>query len=276
LLFVPLLDKKADQVDKRAVWTPLHIDKNARFADPSFHVPSLHSSQFIVHAGALNCPPSLRRNFGTTTLRMRSNSSLNMKSCERHLRTVLQQMAERLELRCQILAPNPSQSPNPSQPNPSQLDKVMSYAISLCLRFVLDTDVLVAALRSRGGASWQLVDRALKRDFTLLLSVPLILEHEAVLTREEHRKVHALRVPEVDEVINSLASVAESVQIRFLWRPFLSDPTDDMVLETAVNGRADLLVTFNQEDFAAAAKSFAVKIVRPSEALHRLRALTSE
>ena len=152
----------------------------------------------------------------------------------------------------------------------------MSYAISLHLRFVLDTDVLVAALRSRDGASWQLVDRALKREFTFLLSVPLILENEAVLTREEHRRVHGLSVPDVDELINALASVAEPVQIRFLWRPLLSDPTDDMVLETAVNGRADLLVTFNQEDFAAAAKGFAVKIVRPSEALHRLRAHTSE
>lgn len=152
----------------------------------------------------------------------------------------------------------------------------MSYAISLHLRFVLDTDVLVAALRSRDGASWQLVDRALKREFTFLLSVPLILEYEAVLTREEHRRVHGLSVPDVDELINALANVAEPVQIRFLWRPLLSDPTDDMVLETAVNGRADLLVTFNQEDFAAAAKGFAVKIVRPSEALHRLRAHTRE
>ena len=136
---------------------------------------------------------------------------------------------------------------------------------------MLDTDVLVAAVRSRGGASWQLVDRALTREFRLLLSVPLVLEYEAVLTREEHRKVHGLSTPEIDEVVNSLASVAESVEIRFLWRPLLSDPTDDMVLETAVNGRADLLVTFNQADFAAAAKAFAIKIVRPSEALNRLR-----
>ena len=108
------------------------------------------------------------------------------------------------------------------------------------------------------------------------IAVPLVLEYEAVLTREEHRKVHGLSASEVDEVINSLTSAAESVQIRFLWRPFLSDPTDDMVLETAVNGRADLLATFNQEDFAAAAKAFAVKIVRPSEALLRLRARRHE
>ena len=142
------------------------------------------------------------------------------------------------------------------------------------MRLVLDTDVLVAATRSRSGASWQLVDRALTGDFTLLLSVPLVLEYEAVLRREEHRKVHGLSVTQLDEVINSLVRVAEPVQIRFLWRPLLSDPRDDMVLETAVNGRADLLVTFNQKDFLTAAKGFAHETVRPSEALGRLRART--
>ena len=134
--------------------------------------------------------------------------------------------------------------------------------------------MLVAATRSRSGASWQLVDRALTGDFTLLLSVPLVLEYEAVLRREEHRKVHGLSVTQLDEVINSLVRVAEPVQIRFLWRPLLSDPRDDMVLETAVNGRADLLVTFNQKDFVTAAKGFAHETVRPSEALVRLRART--
>ena len=83
-------------------------------------------------------------------------------------------------------------------------------------------------------------------------------------------------MPELGEVFNSLARVAEAVQIGFLWRPLLSDPTDDMVLETAVNGRADLLVTFNQKDFAAVAEGFGFKILRPSEALHRLRALAKE
>jgi len=143
------------------------------------------------------------------------------------------------------------------------------------LRLVLDTAALVAAMRSRGGASWQLVDRALAREFTLLLSVPLVLEYEVVLTREEHRKVHGLNMPEFDGVVNSLVRVGEAVQIRFLWRPLLSDRADDMVLETAVNGRADLLVTFNQKDFAAVAESL-LKILPPSEALHRLRALAKE
>ncbi len=89
-------------------------------------------------------------------------------------------------------------------------------------------------MRSRGGASCQLVDRALARASTLLLSVPLVLDYQGVLTREEHRKVNRLSVPELDAVFNSLVRVAEAVQIRFLWRPLLSDPTDDMVLETAV------------------------------------------
>ena len=152
----------------------------------------------------------------------------------------------------------------------------MSYAISSFLRVVLDTDVLVAAVRSRSGASRQLVDLALNNELALLLSVPLVLEYEAVLTREEHRKVHGLSVSDVEEIISSLVSVAESVQVRFLWRPLLPDPGDDMVLETAVNGRADLLVTFNQGDFAAAAKRFSVDIVRPAEALQRLRAHLNE
>jgi predicted nucleic acid-binding protein len=126
-------------------------------------------------------------------------------------------------------------------------------------------------MRSRSGASWQLADWALARKFTLLLAVPLVLEYEAVLRREEHRKVHGLTMPQLDEVIESLVKVAEPVRIRFLWRPLLSDTRDDMVLETAVNGRADLLVTFNQKDFVAASKGFAHETVRPSEALNRLR-----
>jgi len=153
---------------------------------------------------------------------------------------------------------------------------VTSYAISCPLRLVLDTGVLVAALRSRGGASWQLVDGALARRFTLVVSVPLALEYEAVLIREEQRNVHGLSVQEVIEVVNALIRVSEPVQIRFLWRPLLSDPADDMVLETAVNGRADGLMTFNEADFAPAARKFAFNILRPSEALRRVRAHPDE
>lgn len=117
-----------------------------------------------------------------------------------------------------------------------------------------------------------MVDRALQQHFALLLSVPLILEYEAVLAREEHSAKHGLGAAELEELIRALAGVAEQVQIRFLWRPILPDPADDMVLETAVNGRADLLVTFNLDDFVAAAKRFGLRVVRPAEALSQLRA----
>src|SRR5271155_471544 len=98
---------------------------------------------------------------------------------------------------------------------------MLLYAISLFLFLVLDTDVLVAATRSRSGASWQLVDRALARGFTLRLTVPLVREYEAVLRREKHRKVHGLSALQLDEVLNSLVRVAGPVRISFLWRPFL-------------------------------------------------------
>jgi putative PIN family toxin of toxin-antitoxin system len=139
------------------------------------------------------------------------------------------------------------------------------------MRLVLDTDVVVAAMRSRSGASWQLVDRALAAEFTLLLSVPLVLQYEAVLKREEHRAVHKLADTQVDQVLGALVRVSEPVLIRFLWRPVLSDPSDDMVLETAVNGQADLLVTFNLDDFARATRMFAHRTLRPRDALHMVR-----
>lgn len=147
----------------------------------------------------------------------------------------------------------------------------MSHAISWLVRLVLDTDVLIAALRSRTGASSELLDRALAEQFTLLLSVPLFLEYESVAKLEEHKKVHGLNRKEVDEVLDALARVAEPVTIRFLWRPMLSDPDDDMVLETAVNGQADLLVTFNLDDFREASRRFRLEILRPGKALKLLR-----
>lgn len=120
---------------------------------------------------------------------------------------------------------------------------------------MLDTDVLVAALRSSRGASRQLLLGALDHHFELLLSVPLVLEYEAVLTRPEHLAACGLRSEEVERVLDDLASVAKPVRLAFRWRPRLPDPNDDMVLETAVNGNADAIVTFNQRDFKEASRS---------------------
>jgi putative PIN family toxin of toxin-antitoxin system len=135
---------------------------------------------------------------------------------------------------------------------------------------VLDTDVLVASLRSSRGASRQLLLGALNRRFELLLSVPLILEYEAVLTRPEHLAACGLNAAEVARVLDDLGSVARPVRLAFRWRPRLSDPNDDMVLETAVNGNADAIVTFNKHDFEGIS-SFDCAVILPGAALHQIR-----
>jgi len=134
------------------------------------------------------------------------------------------------------------------------------------LRVVLDTDVVVAALRSDRGASRQLFLCALDGGIEVLVSVPLMIEYEAVLTRQEHLSASGLTAPEVNAILDAFASVAVQAPLRFLWRPRLKDPGDEMVLETAVNGAADRLVTFNERHLAAAAREFGLRVLRPREA----------
>ncbi len=136
---------------------------------------------------------------------------------------------------------------------------------------MLDTDVLVAAFRSDRGASRQLLLGALERRFELLLSVPLIIEYEAVLVRPEHLAACSLSEGEVQRVLDDLASVAKQVRLAYRWRPKLSDPNDDMVLETAVNGNADAIVTFNQRDFEKARTEFNCDVILPGELLESIR-----
>ena len=139
------------------------------------------------------------------------------------------------------------------------------------LRFVLDTDVIVAASRSKTGASRQLLYGALAEEFRLLLSVPLILEYEAVLTRPEHLSFVGSTEDEVGRVLDDLIAVADPVNIDYRWRPQLTDPDDEMVLETAVNGNADAIVTFNRQDFAAVRDKFQCAVILPVEALAKIR-----
>ena len=136
---------------------------------------------------------------------------------------------------------------------------------------MLDTSVLVAALRSDRGASRVLLTSALEGTLTVVASVPLMVEYEAVATRPEHLDAAGLSEGDVRTVLDALASVAEPVRLAFLWRPLLTDVADDMVLETAVNGRADMLVTMNRRDFEPAIGLFDLKVVSPGEAVHRLR-----
>lgn len=134
---------------------------------------------------------------------------------------------------------------------------------------VLDTNVLIAASRSRNGASFALLTRLRDRVFTPLVSVPLMLEYEAVLKRPEHLAIGARTVEMVDAFLDGFCLYARPVHLHYLWRPQTRDPADEMVLETALNGAADALVTLNGADFAAA-HTFALPVLTPGQFLKQL------
>jgi putative PIN family toxin of toxin-antitoxin system len=129
---------------------------------------------------------------------------------------------------------------------------------------------MVAAIRSDTGASRRLLVDALEDRFVMLVSVPLLIEYEAVMTRQEHLTASRLSVRDVKVLLDAVAAVAEPVRLDFLWRPVLNDADDDMVLETAVNGRADAIVTFNRRHFASVRKQFGIDALPPAEAVRRL------
>ena len=136
---------------------------------------------------------------------------------------------------------------------------------------MLDTDVVVAAMRSPGGASAAILRSVRRGRAALLLSVPLAMEYEAVCSKAEHRLAAGLSAREVEVFLDAVIAMAEPVETHFLWRPQLRDANDEMVLETAVNGQADALVTFNRRDFGTVPAQFGVELLLPREALERIR-----
>jgi putative PIN family toxin of toxin-antitoxin system len=139
------------------------------------------------------------------------------------------------------------------------------------MRLVLDTDVIVAAMRSPSGASAALLKAARQGEVTLLASVPLALEYEAVCSEAEHQLAAGLNAAQGAIFVDAVVALSEPVKTHFLWRPQLRDPGDEMVLEAAVNGRADALVTFNVRDFGAAPAHFGIEVLLPRDALKRIR-----
>lgn len=135
---------------------------------------------------------------------------------------------------------------------------------------VLDTSVIVAALRSRRGASNRLLELVGLDRLRPLVTTALFLEYEDVLRRAEHRLVTGMSEREVDGFLTAFASAAEGVDVNFRWRPQLRDPQDELVLEAAVNGHADALVTQNVRDFLDAARLFDLRVLLPREVLREL------
>jgi putative PIN family toxin of toxin-antitoxin system len=138
-------------------------------------------------------------------------------------------------------------------------------------RVVLDTDIIVTALRSATGGSNAVLREAAQGRIRPLVTPALFLEYEAVLKRPEQRLVHGLGLRDIDRFLSALAAACEAVEVSFQWRPQLSDANDEMVLETAVNGQADALITHNVRDFAKGAERFGLRVLRPGEFLKELR-----
>jgi predicted nucleic acid-binding protein len=139
------------------------------------------------------------------------------------------------------------------------------------IRLTLDTNVLVAGTRSRLGASFRLLHLWEAKQFMVPASVPLFLEYEAVLKRSEHLSASKLTEDDIDSLLREWAMWVEPVTLHYLWRPQLTDANDELILETAVNGMSQAIVTFNESDFAKAASRFDLQVWSPADALKRLR-----
>jgi len=139
------------------------------------------------------------------------------------------------------------------------------------LRVVIDTSVLVAASRSGTGASFALISSIPSPQFTPCLSVGLYAEWQEVLSRAEN--LSAGQSPELARAfVRYLASQSQLQEIHFLWRPFLADPDDDMLLELALAANCECIITRNIADFANS-KQLGVSAITPGDFLQRLRAL---
>jgi putative PIN family toxin of toxin-antitoxin system len=134
-------------------------------------------------------------------------------------------------------------------------------------QIVLDTSVVVAAARSRRGASSRVMESVGTGRFDIHLSLTLVLEYEQVLRRGT--PTHGLQPQEIENLLDYLCSVCIRDEVIFRWRPKLADPDDDFLLELAVAGSVDSIVTHNIRDFAAASM-FGIKVVSPGGFLHQL------
>jgi putative PIN family toxin of toxin-antitoxin system len=139
------------------------------------------------------------------------------------------------------------------------------------MRVVIDTDVMLSAFVSSVGASRQLVLDALDGKFAMLLSTPLLVEYESVLRRPEHLARAKATDSEVTEILDALAGLCVPVGFDYIWRPTGAHADDEFVIETAINGHADAIATFNLKDMRKACSLFGCQAQRPGPLVRRIR-----
>ncbi len=141
----------------------------------------------------------------------------------------------------------------------------------MSVSIIIDTCVLISALRSNRGASFKLLSLIDSNKFEFYLSVALVLEYEAVAKRSSQKL--GLTDSDIEELIDYLCAVGKSRQVHFLWRPSLKDPSDDFILELAVESECDYIVTHNIRDFTETEK-FQVKAITPQKFLNIIGAIS--
>ena len=132
---------------------------------------------------------------------------------------------------------------------------------------MLDTNVLISGLRSRRGAAFRLLSMVGTGAFEHCLSVGLLFEYESALKRPG--MVAKLSPRQLDAILDYLCSCAHRQEIYYLWRPALRDPSDDLVLEVAVAGECQSIVTYNVRDFVGSER-FGIRVQTPAKFLTEL------
>jgi len=146
----------------------------------------------------------------------------------------------------------------------------MSPVILLIVQIVLDTSVVISALRSDRGASAEVIRRAMLGELTILMDHKLAYEYRDVAFRARQLHVSGKSREQIADILQLLEAQAEAVRVYFTPRPLSPDPNDDMVLDVAINGQADAIVTFNTKHFESAAAQYNIAVVRPAELLTRI------
>ena len=127
---------------------------------------------------------------------------------------------------------------------------------------IIDTNVLLSGLKSQNGKAYLLLQKLLDDEIKIAISVPLILEYEAILKKQLDRSIFS--DADIDDVINYICKIGTQIKIYYLWRPFLKDPYDDHIIEVALTGHCKYIITYNKKDFIEARK-LGIEAVTPYE-----------
>lgn len=134
-------------------------------------------------------------------------------------------------------------------------------------KIVIDTNVFIAALRSRRGASYKLLFETCRTKFEQNVSTPLVFEYESAAKRKSQNL--NITKAQIDAILNMICLFSKRCKIFYLWRPLLKDPKDDMVLELAIESQSDYIITYNKKDFKGVEK-FGIQLLTPKEFLMKI------